>query len=567
MLKLFKKRVYLFKSFFPMLINAKKNYAILAICSIITTILSFVSPRLYEIFINNVIVNKNMHLMFYIVVGFLLNFAINTFVGYIHFNIKNKFLNSSLFRLKSRLFKGTLYRPICSKEYDANEVKMRIEDDSNHLEIFIEDQTIDLLLVLIKIIVTIILLYTINVNLATYAILIIPITIIIENILGTRRGYYNDIMRKNQKNTNEWLKSNIINWRTVKSLNLQENISSKYDEYLDVHSINNSKWMNLWVLSYRIFPRFKDEFLMEIMLYFFGGLLIVQQQIAIGSLLVFIIYFDILKESVNGFAQKNSKLLESLPYLERLMDEYLLAKNNTDYYVSNRKNKNNEKINKIELIGVGFKYKNTDNWLFNNLNLQLFKGDIVAITGKSGVGKSTLAKIISGVEKANKGMILFDGIDINKIPIKELYKNIGYVMQNSQIFNTSILQNLRYSQNSSLEGVKAACKKACILDEILAMEEGFDTIVGDNGIKLSGGQKQRLILARQFLRNNSLIIFDEATSAIEPTTEAEIFKEILELSPEHIIIIISHRDSPISICNKIINLDEEPNVKIVNKRI
>lgn len=562
MFKLIRKRISLLKQFFPVLINAKKYYFVLSLCAVIGTGLAYINPEFYKLFINNIIIGKEIGLIPVVLVGYLLVYILNTGLGYIQFFVRNKFSNVSLFSLKCKLLNSILHRPISSDKLDAGELKLRIEDDLGHLNLLIEDQTIDYVLSAIRIVLSVVLLYIINAYLATYAIVIIPITILFENIVGKKKGKYNNVIRTNQQQTNNWLQKIIYGWRTVKSLNLQETEIQAYQGYLNVFCENNRKWMNLWVLSNRVFPRLKDEFLMKILLYFLGGLLIANQGLSIGSLLVFITYYEMLRASINSFAAKDSQLLESLPYLERLSEEYEASKQNKKISETKYQELPSEGDLDIRLENISFKYENTDNWLFSNFNLQIKKGDIIAFTGKSGIGKSTLVKLISGIELPNEGFITLNGIDINNLSTKVLYNNIGVVMQDSILFNTTILENLQYSQRSSEQEVIEACKRACFFDDVNDMPNGFNTVIGENGMMLSGGQKQRLVLARQILRNSKVLVLDEATSSVDPYTETKIFETIKKLSDTHIIIIISHRPTPLTICNKFVNFDESGKISV-----
>lgn len=562
MFKLMRKRISLLKQFLPVMIKAKKYYFILSLCAVISLALLYVNPEIYKLFINNIIIGKDISLIPVVLGGYLLVYILSTGLGYIQFVVRNKFLNVSLFSLKCKILNSILHRPIHLDKLNAGELKLRIEDDLGHLNLFIEDQTIDYVLSAIRIILSVVLLYLINVYLATYAIVIIPITILFENIVGKKKGKYNSVIRDNKQKTNSWLQKIIHGWRTVKSLNLQETKMEEYQKHLDVYCENNRKWMNWWVLSNRVFPRLKDEFLMKILLYFFGGLLIAHQGLSIGSLLVFITYYEMLRASINSFASKDSQLLESLPYLERLSEEYEASKLNNLINKANGHELSNNDDFDIRLNNVSFKYENTDIWLFENFDLHIAKGDIVAFTGKSGIGKSTLVKLISGIELPNEGVVTLNGININDLSTKVLYGNIGVVMQDSIFFNTTISENLQYSQKASEQEMFEACRKACFLDDINDMPNGLNTDIGENGMMLSGGQKQRLVLARQFLRNSKVLVLDEATGFVDPYTETKIFEAIKGLASTHIVIIISHRPTPLTICNRFVNFDESGKISI-----
>jgi len=562
MFKLMQKRASLLKQFLPVMIRAKKYYFLLGLCAVIGTALSYVNPEFYKMFINNIVIGKDISLIPFVLCGYLLVYILNVGLGYIQFMVRNKFLNISLFSLKCKILISILYRPIHADKLNASELKLRIENDLGHLNLFIEDQTIDYVLSALRVILSVVLLYHINFYLATYAILIIPITILFENIIGKKKGKYNNVIRDNKQQMNSWLQKIIYGWSTVKSFNLQERKMQKYQKYLDIYCENNRKWMNLWVLSNRVFPRLKDEFLMKILLYFFGGLFIAHQDLSIGSLLVFITYYEMLRVNINSFASKDSQLLESIPYLERLLEEYETSKlNNRMNKIDYHKLLNNDNVD-IRLNNVSFKYENTDIWLFENFNLRLAKGDIVAFTGKSGSGKSTLAKLISGIELPNEGAVTLNKIALNDLSTKVLYENIGIIMQDSILFNTTISENLQYSQKASKQEIFVACKQACFLDDINYMLNGLNTNIGENGMMLSGGQKQKLVIARQLLRNSKILVLDEITSSVDPHTEAKIFEVIKRLANTHIIIIISHRPIPLAICNRFVNFDEIGKISI-----
>lgn len=563
MFKLIRKRVNLLKQFLPVMINARRYYFILSLCAVMKTGLSYMTPIFYGIFINNVIVGRNINLIYIVFGGYLFIYLVSTGLEYMQFLTRSKFLNVSLFSFKCKMLNTILYQKISADNLNASELKLRFEDDLGHLNLFIEDQTIDYLLSLVQIVLSLIFIYFINAYLATYAVIIIPVTILFENIVGKKKGKYNEIIRQNQQQKDNWLQKIIYGWRTVKSLNLQKTQMHEYQNYIHIFCENNRKWMNWWILSDRAFPRLKDEFLMRILLYFLGGILISQQSLSIGSLLVFITYYEMLRESVNRFASKDSQLLEAMPHLERLSDVYESIKQNKQITKMSDTKIPKENNVDIKLKSISFRYESTESWLFKNLNLHLTKGDIIAFTGRSGIGKSTLVKLISGIESPTEGVITINGIDIENLSPVILYQNLGIIMQDSILFNATISENLQYSQKVSEEEMIEACRKVCFLDDVANMPNGFNTVIGENGIMLSGGQKQRLVLVRQILRGSKILILDEATSSIDPNTETKIFESIRNLKNTHIIIIVSHRPNPLEICNRFVNFNEDGQVNIL----
>ena len=178
---------------------------------------------------------------------------------------------------------------------------------------------------------------------------------------------------------------------------------------------------------------------------------------------------------------------------------------------------------------------------------------MIALVGESGGGKTTICHLIPNFYKASSGKISIDGIDINDISFKTLRKSIGIVQQDVFLFNGTIKENILYGNlNATDEDVINAAKKANIYEYVLSLPEGFDTIIGERGVKLSGGQKQRLSIARVFLKNPPILILDEATSALDNTTELLIQEALNELCKGRTTIVVAHRLSTIKNASRIL---------------
>ena len=208
--------------------------------------------------------------------------------------------------------------------------------------------------------------------------------------------------------------------------------------------------------------------------------------------------------------------------------------------------------NKLEFNNVVFSYDGKQNVL-DNINININKGDFIALVGESGSGKTTFIDLILNFYKVNNGSINIDGININKININSLRKKIGLVSQDNFLFNDSIYNNIGFGNlNSNDEEIYSAAKRANAFDFINQFTNKFETIVGENGTKLSGGQKQRIAIARTILKNPDILIFDEATSALDSKSENKIQESIQQLSKNKTIIVIAHRLSTIKDANKIL---------------
>ena len=199
---------------------------------------------------------------------------------------------------------------------------------------------------------------------------------------------------------------------------------------------------------------------------------------------------------------------------------------------------------------------NTDKSVITNLSLKLKAGDTVALVGPSGGGKSTICNLIPRFYNAQSGKIRIDGIDVMDITLDSLRRNIGMVSQNVFLFDGTVRDNIAYARpDASDEEIVEAARRANIHDFILTLDDGYDTEVGERGVKLSGGQRQRISIARVFLKNPKLLILDEATSALDNVTEMQIQSSLEELSRGRTVIVVAHRLSTVKNADEIVVID------------
>jgi ATP-binding cassette subfamily B protein len=208
----------------------------------------------------------------------------------------------------------------------------------------------------------------------------------------------------------------------------------------------------------------------------------------------------------------------------------------------------------IEIKDLSFRY-NTD-MVLKNINFTINSGEKVGIVGLSGAGKTTLVNLIMRLYDPTNGAILIDGTDIRTITQKSLHENIGFIPQDSTMFNRTIRENIKYGKlNATDSEIKTAAKNASADKFILSTPNKYESFVGDRGIKLSGGQRQRIAIARAFLKNAPILILDEATSALDSETESVIQKSFAKLSKNKTTLVIAHRLSTLRNMDKLIVLD------------
>jgi ABC-type multidrug transport system fused ATPase/permease subunit len=252
----------------------------------------------------------------------------------------------------------------------------------------------------------------------------------------------------------------------------------------------------------------------------------------------------------------------SKPVVELLINEF------KDFKFVNSKNINNEIIvenfNKLELTNITFSYEKTNKILLDNINLTINKGDIIGLIGESGVGKSTLVDIILGINNCKKGKILFNGKNIYE-NINNWYNQIGYIQQNVYLIDDTLGNNIALGVESDKIDQKKltkAIEQAQLLDFVNQLELGINTMVGERGVRISGGQKQRIGIARALYNQPNFLIFDEATSNLDLQTEAAVMESIKSLTFDKTMIIIAHRKSALTVCNKIYKISNK-NIQLI----
>ncbi len=272
-----------------------------------------------------------------------------------------------------------------------------------------------------------------------------------------------------------------------------------------------------------------------------GGFFLYSGSITFADYTTFIVSINLFLGPVNTLIMFTEQYQNGVTGFKRFI-EILEAKPEVD----GENAKDLDKIEgKIRFENVTFEYEEGSE-VIKNLNLEIKKGDVFALVGPSGGGKTTICHLIPNFYKVEEGKIFIDDIEIRDITMSSLRRNIGIVQQDVYLFNASIKENILYGKpDASEEEVIEAAKRANIHDFVMTLDKGYDTRIGERGVKLSGGQKQRLSIARVFLKNPPILILDEATSALDNTTEILIQESLNELCKGRTTIVVAHRLSTV----------------------
>ncbi|WP_024622103.1 ABC transporter ATP-binding protein [Metaclostridioides mangenotii] len=293
--------------------------------------------------------------------------------------------------------------------------------------------------------------------------------------------------------------------------------------------------------------------LITIFIYGYGGLKIIKGKMSIGELIAFQQYTGMLIGPCINIIRSNTRIQQSLVSINRIfcvLDEPITIKHD------NKGNRLKESFNgDIVFEEVTFSY-NQDKTL-DNIDIRFEKGKITALVGSSGCGKSTIVNLMYRLWDIDKGKIIIDNINIKDYNLKSLRQNISIVTQDLLLYDDNIINNLTLgNKNISKKYVEDICRKVDIYKFINELPSGFDTIIGEKGVKLSGGQKQRIAIARSLISNSNILIFDEATSALDNISQKTILENINEILKDKTVVVIAHRLSTIKNADKIYVIDK-----------
>jgi len=278
-----------------------------------------------------------------------------------------------------------------------------------------------------------------------------------------------------------------------------------------------------------------------------GGYMIATGSLTSGDVVAFLLYIGLFYGPISALSNTLETIQKSVAGASRafeVLDQPITIEDGA--VVANAISGN------IEFEKVSFSYEDSD-VILDHISLSIPAGQTVALIGATGAGKTTLLNLIIRLFDPQQGKVSIDGTDIKDYTLESLRNNVSIVSQDVFLFSGSIRDNIMYSkQDSTIEEVYAASKNAAIHDFIMSLKDGYDTIIGEKGVKLSGGQRQRLAIARAFLRNSPILLLDEATSAVDEETEMEIRRAVIDISKGRTVLIVTHRLSSISDADRIV---------------
>ena len=371
-----------------------------------------------------------------------------------------------------------------------------------------------------------------------------------------RRGRMEESFRQVRNkiaNVNSQLENSISGVRVAKSFTNEDYEVEKFSE-------NNLEYSDARRVSYKVMAEFIAGMgvisnILNLIVISVGGYFVYSNLIDLGDLFAYTLYVNYFMQPIKRLTEFAQQLQDGMTGFERFTEVMDIK---ADIIDSDNATDITDVKGNIEFKNASFSYNNGEDTILSNLNLNIEAGRTVAIVGPSGAGKTTLCHLIPRFYEIKEGEILIDGKNIKDIKLRSLRKNIGLVQQDVFLFTGTIRDNIGYGNPSaSDEEIIEAAKRASIHEFIMTLPNGYDTYVGEKGVKLSGGQKQRISIARLFLKNPPILILDEATSALDNETEILIQHSLEELSEGRTTLVIAHRLSTIKNADEIIVLTSE----------
>src|SRR5690554_2466989 len=411
----------------------------------------------------------------------------------------------------------------------------------------------DLLISAVKLTGSFIILMTINAKLTLIIFSFIPLMIFFayRYNIKMRQAFRRNRARIAQINAG--IEDSISGIRVVKSF-------ANEDLELEKFQYNNRRYVESKKDSYYYMERYHSGInafnsLIYMAVVVAASLLIRGGQVDTVDLVTFLLYINTFLDPIKKLVNFGEQFQNGLSGFDRFYELLQIAPDIVD---SPQAVDLPEVKGEIEFIDVSFRYPGTQANVLSHINLKVAPGEYVALVGPSGVGKTTLCSLIPRFYEVTEGRITLDGIDLREIKLKSLRKKIGLVQQDVYLFAGSVLENIKYGKpDATEEEVVEAAKKANAHDFICELPEGYNTDIGQRGIKLSGGQKQRLSIARVFLKDPPILIFDEATSSLDSESEKVVQESMEELMKNRTTFVIAHRLSTIKNAKRILVLAED----------
>ncbi len=433
----------------------------------------------------------------------------------------------------------------------AGEIISRIINDVEQTKTFVVTGLMNLWLDIATIIIAIILMFSMSVKLTIVSILLFPLyAFSIRYFFGNLRSLTR-VRSQALAEVQSYLHERVQGMPVIKSFAIEEHEQAQFNKQNNNFLVKALKHTSWNAKSFSVVNTITD--IAPLIVIAYSAYLVIQGNLSLGTMMAFFAYIDKLYSPLRRLVNSSTTITQSFASMDRVfefMDEKYDIVDAPDAIEAAQVKGD------ISFEAVSFSYNEGEEMVLKDINIHVKKGETIALVGMSGGGKSTFVSLIPRFFDVTKGKILLDGVDIRQYKVQSLRDKIGVVFQDNILFSESVRENILLGKpDATDEEVIRAAKAARAHEFILHLAEGYETKVGERGVKLSGGQKQRIAIARVFLKNPPILIFDEATSALDLESEHLIQESLEQLAKDRTTFIVAHRLSTITHANRIVLME------------
>ena len=516
------------------------------LASLTVALIGILYPMITRTMLNELIPNKNYRMIVIFGIGLLLLYAVrmllNFFIQY-YGHVMGVRMQAEM---RSDMFRHLEKLPYSYYDnHETGKIMSRMTNDLMDISELAHHGPENILISSVSVITAFIYLSTINIWLTLIIFVAVPFLVAIASLLRVKMRAAFKESRQAVAQINASLESSISGIRVTKAFTNSEREQEKFEE-------GNVQFVEARRKAYKAMGQFHSSTafitdVFNVIVLIAGGLFLYAGQIELGDYTTFMVSVGVFITPVMTLINFMEQYQSGVTGFERFL-EIIDAEPEVD---ASDAIDIGRAEGKIEFRNVTYAYDG-ENDVLKNVSMTIDKGKTFALVGPSGGGKTTICHLIPHFYNVESGEILIDGVEIHKIKNESLRRNIGIVQQDIYLFNASIRENILYGRLDATENeVIEAAKRANIHDWIMTLENGYETEIGERGVRLSGGQKQRLSIARVFLKNPAILILDEATSALDNTTEIMIQEALDELCRGRTTIVVAHRLSTIKNADEI----------------
>jgi ABC-type multidrug transport system fused ATPase/permease subunit len=504
----------------------------------LATGLELIPPYFLKVVIDDVIEGHRPDLLPWVLAALAASYLLRTLCSSLRVRFNNSLEQKAVHTLRTEVF-SALQRLSLSyfENRSTGEIMSRVTSDTEHVERIFVDGLEGLLTASLTLAGITVTLFLLNWKLALLSMLPIPLLIVSAGWFTKRvHGYYHDI-RKNGASLNAYLQDALSGIKETIGFNQHDYERSRFERLSQEYSTSNLRAMYLWSIYWPGMVMIGS--IGTLLIIWYGAAEVLAGELSVGQLVMFLSYLALFYTPINQIHSLNHMLQHALAASERvfeILDTPPEVRDRPGVVAPVRRLDGN-----VEFRQVSFEYR-AGYPILSDVNLTVLSGQRIALVGPSGAGKSSLLKLLMRFYDVQAGEVLLDGYDVRDLPLNFLRSQIGLVQQEPFLFNGTVRENILYSdRHADPRRIEAAAQAARAHDFIMNLPEGYESWIGERGVKLSVGQKQRLSIARVLLKDPPMVIFDEATSNVDTETEVKIREAVHDLTSGRTTFIIAHR--------------------------